>query len=53
MLKRTDVKKFLRDYLVGCIHGAKVKYEDISGYDKSTVNFQTAELLDELIKRGM
>ncbi len=38
----------IRDYLVGCIHGATVSYDDLSGYDKATADFQAEELLEEI-----
>ena len=50
--KETDDYLLVRDYLVGCIHGATVPYGDLSGYDKSTVDYQAEELLNELFKQG-
>jgi len=53
MTKQEKISRFTRNYLVGCIHGATVAYGDLSGYDKSTVDYQAEELLDELSKLGV
>ena len=53
MTKQEEILEFVKFYLVGSIHGARVKYEDISDYDQSTVDFLSEELLGELSKRDV
>jgi len=53
MTKQEEIREKTKNYLVGCIHGATASYNDLSGYDKSTVDFQTDELLEEQSKLGV
>lgn len=47
------IQEMVKNYLVGCIHGAKAEYGSLSGYDKSTVDYLAKELLGELSKMGV
>ncbi len=53
MTKQEEIREMVKDYLVGSIHGATVSYGDLNGYDQSTVDFHTEELLGELSKQGV
>lgn len=53
MATKEEIREMVKHYLVGCIHGARVSYDDISGYDRSTVDFEAEELLGELHKLGV
>jgi len=53
MTKQEGIREMTKNYLVGCIHGATASYASLSGYDKSTVDFETDELLEEQSKQGL
>jgi len=53
MTKQEEIREVTKNCLVGYIHGATVSYADLSGYDRSTVDFQADELLEEQSKLGV
>ena len=53
MTKQEKIRAIVKNHLVGAIHGARVHYDDLSGYNKSTIEFLTDELLEEMSNQGV